>query len=379
MKKLLFLFALSLCSIAAWASDFSAVAPTGQTLYYSYSSSHTVTVTRPPNSSSSHPWSPEDSLSIPSSVSIDGYTYSVTAIDGHAFQYCSGLTCVTIPNSVTTIGDCAFQYCSGLTSITIPNSVTIIDVRAFEYCSNLTSIVIPNSVTTIGAEAFRYCSSLTSVTISNSVTVIESEVFKNCSGLTSVTIPNSVTTINGSAFRNCSGLTSVTIPNSVIAIENEAFYGCSGLTSVTIPNSVTTIGDNAFDDVFLVYYCGSASGSPWGAYHGGCFYEEGDFVYQDNTKTTLIAYIGSEQNVTIPNSVTTIDHFYHRGTAITSVTIGENVQTIGDYAFAFNTQLTTVNFNADSCTYMGGSFFDYEFDSYSNIFFLSWICLCSKN
>ena len=60
-----------------------------------------------------------------------------------AFEDCSGLTSVTIPNSVTRIGDDAFRNCSGLTSVTILNSVTSIGDWAFDNCSSLQSIIIP--------------------------------------------------------------------------------------------------------------------------------------------------------------------------------------------------------------------------------------------
>ena len=61
------------------------------------------------------------SVTIPSSVTYNSTTYSVTSIGGGAFYDCSGLTEVTIPNSVTLIGDVAFYNCTGLTSVTIPN------------------------------------------------------------------------------------------------------------------------------------------------------------------------------------------------------------------------------------------------------------------
>ena len=194
---------------------------------------------------------------IPESVEHEGSAYSVTSIGDRAFEYCSRLTSVTIPNSVTSIGDRAFYECSGLTSVTIPNSVTSIGDEAFYYCSGLTSVTIGSGVESIGGLAFYYCSGLTSVTIPNSVTSIGVGAFADCSGLTSVTIPNSVTSIGPQAFEYCSGLTSVTIPNSVTSIEGSAFSGCSGLTSVTIGSGVESIWTEAFSDCseILDVYC----------------------------------------------------------------------------------------------------------------------------
>ncbi|MBR1516894.1 MAG: leucine-rich repeat domain-containing protein [Bacteroidales bacterium] len=81
-------------------------------------------------------------LEIPSHVSYAGTSYPVTSIRRMAFNGCSGLTSVAIPNTVTSIGDFAFSGCSALTSVTIPNSVTSIGDFVFTGSSSLT---IPNT------------------------------------------------------------------------------------------------------------------------------------------------------------------------------------------------------------------------------------------
>jgi len=65
----------------------------------------------------------------------NGLLYTVTTIGSSAFDGCTGLTSVTIPNSVTTIEWYAFCNCTGLTSVTIPNSVTSIEWFAFSGCT----------------------------------------------------------------------------------------------------------------------------------------------------------------------------------------------------------------------------------------------------
>ena len=65
---------------------------------------------------------------------------------------------------VTSMGDYAFNNCTVLTSINIPEGVTSIGgMKAFSGCTGLTSITIPESVTSIGNYVFQNCSGLTSV------------------------------------------------------------------------------------------------------------------------------------------------------------------------------------------------------------------------
>ncbi|TVZ55946.1 putative secreted protein (Por secretion system target) [Lutibacter sp. Hel_I_33_5] len=185
-------------------------------------------------------------VSIPSTISNNEITYTVTNIGYSAFSTCYDLISIDIPSSVTSIGDRAFNSCNYLNSINIPNSVTSIGNMAFSACYRLTSINIPNSVTSIGDYAFANSIRLTTVSIPNSITSIGEWVFGNCSGLISVTIPSSVTSIGDSAFNSCYKLTDINISNSITSIGNKAFAHCWDLSSFTIPNSVTSIGDFAF-------------------------------------------------------------------------------------------------------------------------------------
>ena len=233
------------------------------------------------------------SVTIPSQVTHNGTTYSVTSIGAYAFDYCTGLTSVTIPNSVTNIGNYAFRGCTGLTTVTIPKSVTSIGESTFYKCTGLiksaypdnlnfscpgieieypsdgiiesdgtiynaqksilyfvpidiTSKDIPNSVITIQDYAFAHCSLINYVAIPNSVTSIGYWAFYNCSGLKTATIGNSVTYIPEKAFYNCTNLTSVSVGDHVSKIYDAAFWGCSNLTSLSNLNYVTYIGRDAF-------------------------------------------------------------------------------------------------------------------------------------
>ena len=298
MKRLLLLFFSALLCTAVSAHDFEV-----DGIYYNITSSSDLTVAVTYQGSKYDSYSNEysGSVVIPEKVTYDSKEYSVTSIGNYAFEGCSGMTSVTIPNSVTSIGDGAFRDCSGLSSLSIGNSVTSIGNQSFSGCSGITSVTIPNSVISIGYRAFSYCSGITSVTIPNSVTSIGSRAFKDCSSLTSIDIPNSVTSIGEYTFENCSGLTSVTIPNSVTSIGNYAFKNCSGLTSVTIPNSVTNIGEHTFS------YCSGLT------------------------------------SVTIPNSVTSIGNSaFESCSGLTSVTIPDSVTSIGDYAFMGCSGLTSI-------------------------------------
>ena len=86
----------------------------------------------------------EGNIIIPETTVFNDFTYRVTSIGEHAFDCCSSLTTVVVPDGVMSIEYRAFFGCQLLTNITIPNSVTSIGTEAFYDCSSLTSIVLPD-------------------------------------------------------------------------------------------------------------------------------------------------------------------------------------------------------------------------------------------
>ncbi len=279
---------------------------------------------------------------------VGGIYYNITShtdltvavtYEGTYYSYSNEYTgIISIPTSVaydgetyavTSIGNRAFCECTGLTRVTIPISVTSIDYDAFAYCTGLLSVTIPNSVTSIGSSAFA-----------------------GCTGLTSVDIPDGVKTIGNSAFSGCTGLTSITIPNSVTSIESYVFSGCTGLTSVTIEDGTTELefGGSVFKDAPLQslyvgrdFTCSALSVSNY-PFNGQTTLTS--LTIADNV--TSIGYAAFRRcsgltSVIIPNSVTSIGYYaFYECTGLTSMDLPNSVTSIGDYAFYKCTGLTSV-------------------------------------
>ena len=271
-------------------------------------------------------------------------TYTVT--DGEVTITESSLfvASVVIPSQidgypVTSIGDYAFSYCNNLTSVTLPDSVESIGYAAFYYCTSLTSVTIPDSVTSIGDRAFSSCNNLTSVTIGNSVTSIGDYAFEFCTSLTSVTIGNSVTSIGYSAFENCDSLTQINWNAKNVndfSLGNFAFAyaGQSG-------NGINVVFGDSVEKIPACAFCPySSSDSPKivSVTIGNNVTSIGDCAFEN---------CDSLASVTIGNGVTSIGFCaFYNCTSLTSITIPDRVTSIGDCAFENCDSLTQINWNA---------------------------------
>lgn len=258
---------------------------------------------------------------IPSTVTYDGTTYTVTGIGGAAFNACTDLTSVTIPSTVTTIGSTAFLNATKIAAITIPESVTTISENAFNGCTALKDINCTfANVTYLGSGAFDYTEWYKG--IPDGLAYIGSNLYRYKGKLerdTTLVIADGTTGISGGAFSksstNSEYILGVTIPESVVSIGDNAFKECSNLESIVIPDAVKTIGNYAFQ------YC---------------------FSLEDVTLGTGLKSIGkyafqecsSIEELTLPDGIESIgDYAFKQCSSIESITIGASAKSIGKQAF----------------------------------------------
>jgi len=184
--------------------------------------------------------------------------YGVTSISDNAFEGCSGVTAVNLPDSLLYIGIYAFASCSGLTRLDIPASVVFIGNDLVSGSLGVTEInVSPGNKAYISIDGVLFDKAVTSVIafpqgkngeyiIPDSVTDLGIGTFGGCPGLTNVVIPGGVTILGEYLFAG-SALTSITIPDGVAQINDGAFYGCAALRKIVIPESVTSIYGAVFE------------------------------------------------------------------------------------------------------------------------------------
>lgn len=266
----------------------------------------------------------------------------VTDIMDYAFEGCRYLSFIEIPDSVLTIGLAAFYGCSNLKKITIiPSGLTEICGHAFEKCKKLSTINIPDSVHFIDNTAFKNCS-LEEITVSqlnkvydsrlNCNAIIETETNNLIVGCKTTFIPDSVTMIGEYAFSDCSELTSISIPRSVGKIGKRAFGGC-GIKSIVIPPNVIQL-NSVFNS------CQQLE---------SIIVEEGNPIYDSRDNSNAIIETANNRLILgckttiIPKSVTCIGNVaFSNQEDITTLTIPENIVEIGQGAFMWCKNLTSV-------------------------------------
>lgn len=298
---------------------------------------------------------------LPSTVTYENVTYTVTSLANSAFGNCNKLLAVGIPETVTSISDYAFTGCENLQSVGIPNSVENIGVGVFYHCTSLQSAKWPenNDCWKIPSQTFEGCTSLRTYTIPDHVTTIDVAAFKDCTGLQEVYLSSTLNHINANAFNNCSALIGVYSYNLYPPLINaETFTGAFATNAkIYVPSESlyryqTEYWEESVNFAWPVRSTDiTADKIEVMPAHKFLTYE--NFSVDHNILARVTGYrAGISGDLVIPSIVSSsyvteiVPQALENCTSITSVIFPETMKTIGDHAFSGCTGLTTIDLSA---------------------------------
>jgi hypothetical protein len=217
-------------------------------------------------------------LTVPATVTYNGKTFNVVAIGEHAFNGCTELTNITLPEGLLRIEASAFCDCNNLEDVTIPRTVTKLADDAFGGCNAFKHVVIPPSVTYIGDRTF-FCEGVETITIEDGETginaggywgrafafpnVVEAYIGRNCGGWQAPTSLIDHWFMNGALRRvefgpnvteipycmlygDAYNLTELILSPNIKRLDTGALSGCYALKFLELPDGLEEIGDGAF-------------------------------------------------------------------------------------------------------------------------------------
>ena len=298
---------------------------------------------------------------------------NVSIIDKSAFSYCEeDLESVVIGSNVTTIGARAFSLCKALTSVHIPDKVQSIGDNAFSSCSSLTNVIIDCVSPEIGIAPFELCDAITSVTLH--CTEVK-DWFSQKENLSEVIFGDEVVTIGNNAFSYCKNLATINLPPNLRSIGDAAFSGCEKMTNIVIPAKIETIGfDFGSYATSVTFHCPEIN----------AWFKENTNLREvvigeevTTIKDEAFRYCSGLTTINIPANVQTVEgspfvgcsgltkvelhckevnEWFSRLENLQEVVLGDEVTSIGEYAFQYCSNLTKVNFPKNLVSIGDGAF-----------------------
>lgn len=375
MKKLIFITML----LMATAIPFNAqayygtpyVAPSGQTIYYVITNDNAKIVAPYDYNGTlcgtDMIWAcwtrPTGDLVIPDTIIVGSNKYAVIEIGENAFDGCSGLTTVSIPQTVTSIGQLAFAG-TGLDTIWVPSTVTSIGYGAFgsqgmSGGNEAVSILVYFGTATAPNSRWGALSWIDGyeenglIYTSSTKDTLKHALYPH----PTVNLPPSVRHIMDQAFAYDSVLQNIAFGDSLISIGEYAFYQCKNLQNVTFPESLTNIGTHAFSscssiDTIVIPRHLTSSINPYIFLYNNLsciIVDSNNTVYDSRDECNAIIMTSTNElvlgckNTIIPSTVSKIgDHaFYECMNMPLYFEIPASVDSIGRYAFA-NTDIREV-------------------------------------
>ena len=285
------------------------------------------------------PYSANFDAKILSNTYADGrgrilFSNQISRIGEGAFEYCSNLKSITIPESVKTIGYGAFRRCAALEKVVIPSNATNPDGFIFESCTALKAIEAPASFFDVPSGDLAYQTRLlTHVKVNNGELTDDAWIFINRSQNTLRIVDIQAVTnteLGDKAFMGCYMLDSLYLPLNLEKISYMSVADCKHLKSIIIPATVTEIGEGALENCRLLSEVNFAENGALTNISNWAFYNCHEL-----------------KNIVIPEGVTNIGYAAFYGcTYLKELTLPASMQSVADNGFALCEKLAKMNVNA---------------------------------
>ncbi|MBE6673514.1 MAG: leucine-rich repeat domain-containing protein [Ruminococcaceae bacterium] len=189
---------------------------------------------------------------IPETITYENVTYTVTAIDAHAFSGAQSswgknqtIVSLVVPKTVTSIGPHVLRECKSITTVTIKSETVSFNDAEFYNCENLESISFDGEVKKFGQYCFYGCKNLTTVKYPSTLTEIGGHCFRLCTSLSNGDLSNTkITSIGGGAFWDCKSITEFKFPSTLTSIGSNGIQE-TPITTLVLPHSITTLNNDS--------------------------------------------------------------------------------------------------------------------------------------
>lgn len=307
---------------------------------------------------------------------------SVTSCGVYSFAKCDNLVYVKLSDNLDVLGDYAFYSCISLAEVKLPAKIQEIGSYTFFGCNSMGAVSLPNSIVNLGEGAFYNCTGIKNVVLSSQITKVNDYTFSGCINLENIFLPDNIEAIGKSAFSGCTALLSVHILGENIYIDDYAFSGCSNLKNIyfsstepeylgynslvnlpsdavayysdngwTLDNLTAKDGRSIACEANTLKYSGfCGNGVNWTYYGNGILLINGNGAINDyeESNTPWEEYKSELKHVIISDGITSVGgNAFRNCNKLESVDLGENIESIGECAFADCDMLKHIDFSEE--------------------------------
>lgn len=280
--------------------------------------------------------------------------FGITGENCYLKGYEGELTTLDVPaqvegHTVTEIAEKCFSGNERLQSVVLHEGLQRISDKAFNGCTAIESVELPSTLEQIGEKAFNNCSRLRQIIFPDSLHALGEMSFWGARSLELVALPGTIENIGYGVFMYGEKLSRVVVGEGIKSLPDSIFFECKNVACYYFPSSLTSGLDKNIVKDAVIYASEGSYALSWAAENGyecvACaspddmppveYITEGDFEYRVfRGEAALSAYLGSDENVVVPERVGGVPvtrvlyHAIYNLDVVKSVTLPQSVREI---------------------------------------------------